>query len=134
MQQSEVILARYRQTEREADDLGRLIYVRRMRPSEETKLAGMTAELSGYDEGKNDNGEFIRVPHRFPMILAASVCQIDEDRIPFPRNRGELDAIYDRLDIEGIAAATKAYARLRGFISDTPPEPAPDLKDEAKNS
>jgi hypothetical protein len=37
---------------------------------------------------------------------------INEDPIPFPRNRAELDSIYDRLDQEGVAAAGAAVARL----------------------
>jgi hypothetical protein len=37
---------------------------------------------------------------------------IDEVRIPFPRNRAELNAIYDRLDREGLAAAGMAAGRL----------------------
>jgi len=37
---------------------------------------------------------------------------IDEARIPFPRTRGELDAVYDRLDVEGLSAAGKAMVRL----------------------
>jgi hypothetical protein len=45
-------------------------------------------------------------------LIAASVCMIDEARISFPRTRGELDAIYDRLDAEGMAAATKAMINL----------------------
>jgi hypothetical protein len=112
--ESEVKLARYNETAKEPDVLGRLISVRRLRPSEQTKVSGMTAELSGSDRIENDQGEAVFIPHRMPLIIAAAVCMINEDYIPFPRNRAELDAIYDRLDVEGLAAAGKAFARLQG--------------------
>jgi hypothetical protein len=110
--ESEIKLARYSQVEKEADAFGRLIGVRRLKPSEQTKLAGMTADLTGSDEIVNDEGKKVMIAHRTPLVLAAAVCRIDESHIPFPRNRGELDAIYDRLDIEGLTAAGKAMGRL----------------------
>lgn len=110
--ESEAKLARYNTIEKEADDFGRLIGVRRLKPSEQTKVAGMTSDLTGSDEVAGSENEKVFVPHRLPLLIAAAVCMIDEARIPFPRNRGELDAIYDRLDAEGLAAASRAMVRL----------------------
>lgn len=125
--ESEVILARYKTVEKEADSLGRLIGVRRLKPSEQTKIAGMTPELTGYDEAVGPDGNKIQISHRAPLVLAASVCMINDTPISFPRNRGELDAIYDRLDAEGLTAAGAAFGRLA--------ESAPDVggTEEAKN-
>jgi len=110
--QSEVIMARYKQVEREADAFGRIIGVRRLRPSEQTKVAGFCAELTGHDEIVGPDGNKVQIPHRMPLVVAAAVCMIDDSHIPFPRNRGELDSIYDRLDAEGLAAAGAALGRL----------------------
>jgi hypothetical protein len=124
--ESEVKLARYSQVEREADTLGRVIGVRRLKPSEQTKVAGYCADLTGSEEILSDTGEKLLIPHRMPLLIAAAVCEIDGVRIPFPRNRGELDAIYDRLDVEGLSAASTAMGRLN-------PVDSSDPIDEAKN-
>lgn len=116
--ESEIKLARYSEVTKEADEMARVIGVRRLKPSEQTKIAGMTSELSGYDEMTNDKGVKIQIPHRMPLLLAAAVCMIDDSHIPFPRNRGELDAIFDRLDKEGIAAAGKAWVKLNPRTDD----------------
>lgn len=111
--ESEVRLARYKKIERQDDELGRVIGVRRLRPSEQSKLNGMTEDLSGSDIVKaQDTGEDVSLSHRLPLMIAASVCEIDQIVIPFPRTRAELDAIYDRLDVEGLSAAGKALTRL----------------------
>lgn len=124
--EAEIRLARYRKVEREADEMGRIIGVRRLRPSEQGKLQGMTADLTGHEIVKTDDGQQISVSHRTPYVCAAAVCEIDGLPVPFPKNRGELDAIYDRLDYEGVKAAATAMARL---------DPAAETKplDEAKN-
>jgi hypothetical protein len=118
--ESEIKLSRYNKVEREADDFGRLIGVRRLRPSEQTKAAGFTADLSGSDEILDEHGNKILVPHRLPLMIAATVCEIDGHPVPFPKTRGELDAIYDRLDAEGIAAAGRAATRLQQGDEDSP--------------
>jgi hypothetical protein len=132
--ESQVKLERYSTIEKEADAFGRVIGVRRLKPSEQTKVAGMCAELVGSDEVDeykdqiDDEGNPILdeagnpvkvltgnkalIPHRTPLLIACSVCMIDDARIPFPKNRGELDAIYDRLDVEGLTAAGIAVSRL----------------------
>jgi hypothetical protein len=48
--ESEIILARYKAVEKEADAFGRVIGVRRLKPSEQTAVAGFCSDLSGYDE------------------------------------------------------------------------------------
>jgi hypothetical protein len=125
--ESEIKLARYNTVEKEADQFGRVIGVRRLKPSEQTKLAGMTADISGHDEATGPEGAMVNVSHRLPLMITASVCLIDDARIPFPRNAGELYAMYDRLDAEGLAAASKAMVRLNATLIATDPI------DEAKN-
>jgi hypothetical protein len=110
--ESEIKLARYSEKAREADALGRVITVRRLKPSEEGKISEMLNGMVGYEELTNDEGEVIKISHRMPYVISASVCQIDDAFIPFPRNRAELDAIYDRLDREGLTAAGKAFVKL----------------------
>ena len=127
--ESEVKLQRYNTIEREADEWGRIIGVRRLKPSEQSKIAGMTGDLTGTDEIiYQETGEVTKFPHNVKHFLAAAVCEVDSLPIPFPRNRGELDAILDRLDNEGLAAATKALVR----IVDSQSLPSNPL-DEAKN-
>ena len=126
--ESEAKIARYNRIEREADKWGRIIGVRQLKLSERSKISRMTADLTGVDEVPNTvTGEIMRVPHSLTHFLAAAVCEIDQAPIPLPRNRAELDAILDRLDNEGIAAATTALVRL------TDAQAATDPKDEAKN-
>jgi hypothetical protein len=124
--ESEIKLQRYRQTEKEADVFGRIISVRRLRPSEQTKLAGMTAELTGADEVVASDGTKMLIQHRAPLMLAAAVCMIGENHITFPRNRAELDWMYDTLDVEGLAAAGKAMARL--MATEVAAEPLAEAK------
>ena len=128
--ESETRVARYTKVVKKADKVGRVIGVRRLKPSEQTRLAGMTAELTGYDEiGKNpDTGEAYRVPHRMPLMIAAAVCLIDEAVIPFPRNRGELDAIFDRLDVEGLEAAGEGVKELADDVAITVQEAIGEAK------
>jgi len=129
--ESEIKLARYSAVEREADALGRVIGVHRLKPSQQTKLVGMTQDLPGFDIADiiDEDGSIrkIKVPHRGPLLIAAAVCEINEAKIPFPANRGELDSIYDRLDIEGLQAAVKALTKLNAA------SPAVDQKELAKN-
>jgi hypothetical protein len=112
--ESEAKLARYNTIEREADEWGRVIGVRRLKPSEQAKVSGMTSDLKGFEEVRNLDkpGETISIPHSTRHFIAAAVCELDQAPIPFPRSRGELDAILDRLDNEGIQAATTALVRL----------------------
>lgn len=117
MTESETKIARYGAIEREVDAFGRRIGVRRLKPSEQTKLVGLTPELTGFEEtlALDETGVMkpTQVPHRAPLSIAAAVCEIDDAKISFPKTRGELDAIFDRLDMEGLTAATKALGRLQ---------------------
>ena len=113
--QSEEILQRYRHIEREPDSRGRIIGIRRLRPSEQSKIVGITPDLGGFDLLPNTEDETkpaARFSHRLPLMMAASVCEIDGNPIPFPRNRAELDLIYDQLDGEGLEAIMRAATRL----------------------
>lgn len=127
--ESDVKTARYRKTEKQADKFGRIIGVRRLKPSEQSKIAGMTTDLAGSDEVMVANPETheeikVLIPHRAPLLLAASVCLISDDQgdmpVSFPRTRAELDAIYDRLDVEGLIAAGEAMVRLNADEADDP--------------
>lgn len=109
---------RYNKAETTADSLGRIISVRRLKPSERTRVEEMTPGLSGTEivvDGAT--GEQIEISRRFQMILAASVCAVDDIPITFPKSRPELDSMLDKLDEEGLAAAIQAFIKLN------PPKP-----------
>jgi hypothetical protein len=110
--ESDRIFARYREREKEADELGRIITVRRLRPSEQTKVAAYCSDLTGYDEVTAPDGTLTKIPHRMPLLIAAAVCMIGDRHLSFPQSRRELDANFDLLDAEGLAAAGLAVARL----------------------
>src|SRR5258708_373658 len=74
--ESEVKLARYSTIEKEADEFGRVIGVRRLKPSEQTKVSGFCADLTGSDEMISETGAKILIPHRVPLVVAAAVCMI----------------------------------------------------------
>jgi hypothetical protein len=136
MTPSEEFTARYSKVERQADALGRLIGVRRLRPSQQTKVSEMTPGLSGDDDTTvldADTGAEVvmKTPRRLQMTVAAAVCEIDNIPIPFARNRGELDAIYDRLDREGMNAAMSCFFKLLPKREEDD-EGAGDPKDDAK--
>ncbi len=117
MTPSEEIIGRYVKIERQADSLGRLIGVRRLKPSQQTRIEEMTPQLDGETKMQvldEETGieKTVGVPRRIQITIAAAVCEIDNAPIPFPKSRGELDAIYDRLDKEGMEAAMIAFGRL----------------------
>jgi hypothetical protein len=136
MTPSEEFTARYSKVERQADALGRLIGCRRLRPSQQTKISEMTPGLSGDDEvtvldEKTGAEVVMKTPRRLQMTVAASVCEIDNIPIPFARNRGELDSIFDKLDREGMNAAMEAFFRLLPK-RESDDEGAGDSTDDAK--
>jgi hypothetical protein len=116
MTASEEILARqerYSRIERATDKLGRMIGVRRLKPSQQLRVQEMAPGLDGamsVTAETKDGVQQIEIPRNSPLIIAASVCEIDSAPIPFPKNRAELDAVLDRLDNEGLAAAGTAMA------------------------
>lgn len=105
---------RYSHIEREADSWGRVIGVRRLKLSEQTRLTAMTPDLGGMDEIQNPEspGSTQLIQQRSQYYIVAMVCEINGAYIPFARNRGELDSILDRLDVEGMRAAGDAVMRL----------------------
>jgi len=136
MTPSEELINRYARVEREADAFGRLIGVRKLKVSQQTKVSEYTPGLEGETEvvmSDDDGGQkTVRISRRAQMLIAAAVCEIDSVSIPFARNRGELDAIADKLDEEGIVAAMIAYARFQPKASGG--EEALDAIAEAKKS
>ena len=120
--------ARYAHVEQEMDVLGRMIGVRRLKLSERTRLVAMTPDLGGMDEMQRPDGTVMLAPQRSQYFIVAMVCQINDTRFPFPRNRGELDAILDRLDQEGLDAAAVAVNRILGEDTEDG-----DQIDKAKN-
>jgi hypothetical protein len=128
---SEEIIARkerYNRIERAPDKLGRMIGVRRLKPSQQLRIQEMAPGLDGamsVTAETKDGLQQIEIPRNSPLVIAASVCEIDSTPIPFPKNRAELDAVLDRLDTEGLEAAGKA---LSGFL-----EEEIDPKELAKN-
>lgn len=140
--ESEVKLARYAAREKEADAFGRIITIRRLKPSEQTRISGMVADLTGFEDTEVEvtdpetgkvSTERRQVPRNAPLVIAAMVCEISDGQhsiaVSFPKGRAELDAIFDRLDVEGLEAATKAAQRL--IAADLP---AGNSVDEIKNS
>lgn len=107
---SEEIKARYDRIERQADKFGRVIGVRRLRPSVQARIHGMLADL-GQDQESFGT-----------MALAACVCEIDGAPYTPPKTRAELDAVADMLDGEGLMAAAIALAALQGVTLDMPQE------------
>ena len=126
--------AKYNRVERVADSLGRVIGVRRLKPSQQLKVEELAGNLTGTVTMTDDRtGATVEVPRRFPLMIAASVCEIDDAPIPFPKNRGELDAVLDSLDDEGMTAVVEAFGKL----NESEPEKADPEKSEAavaKNS
>lgn len=114
---SEEYLNRYKQVEKASDSLGRLFTVGRLRPSQQIRINEMTPNLEGDSEiVDNATGKTYQMPRRAMPLLAAAVRMIDEDHIPFPRTRGELDAIIDRIDEPGFVAILEASGRLAGGV------------------
>ncbi len=105
---------RYTRTERESDALGRVIVVRRLKPSQEVHLRALA--------GTDDEAIFQ------PLFVAASVVSLDGAPMTFPKSRAELDAVLDALDKEGLNAGIVALMRLRGVAS-----PTADVRADAKN-
>jgi hypothetical protein len=130
--ESEAKIARYAAVEREADEFGRVIGVRRLKPSEQVKVTSLTADLTGYDESDYTDPETgetkkLKFPHRITPLIAAAVCEIDGAKIPFAKTRGELDAMLDRLDAEGLKAAGTAFNRLAAANAPMDQETAANL-------
>ena len=121
--------AKYNRVERVSDSLGRVIGVRRLKPSQQLKVEELAGNLTGTVTMTDDRtGATVEVPRRFPLMIAAAVCEIDETPVPFPKTRAELDAVLDVLDEEGMAAVVEAF----GKINEENTAQAESLKDEAE--
>ena len=121
--------AKYNRIERVSDSLGRVIGVRRLKPSQQLRVEEFAGNLTGTVTMTDDrSGKSIEVPRRFPLMIAAAVCEIDETPVPFPKTRAELDAVLDVLDEEGMAAVVEAF----GKINEENTAQAESLKDEAE--
>jgi hypothetical protein len=124
---------RYTEQGKATDAFGRVIVVQRLRPSQQSKIEGMTLDLPGSVEVHDEAGRPGYVPRATRHFIAAAVREIyDADGThkiyPFPQNRGELDAVFDFLDDEGLDAASEAlFALLMRARS------AAETKEEAKN-
>lgn len=136
MTPSEELISRYSRIERFTDAFGRLIGVRKLKISQQTKVSEYTPNLEGVSEvtmtDEEGREKVVQIARRTQMLIAAAVCEIDNVHIPFPKSRGELDAIADRLDEEGLVAAMTAYARFHP--AGQAGEEAPDAIDTAKKS
>ena len=117
MTPTEEFVNRYKETAKEADSLGRLITVGRLRPSQKLRIAEMTPGLDGEIEMKTDDGNTITIARRAQPIIAAHVRSIGENPWAFPRNRGELDTLMDVLDEPGLQAAIRAIAKLSPIVT-----------------
>jgi hypothetical protein len=138
MTKSEEILAKrasLNEIVRVTDVLGRLIGVKRLKPSQQLKIEEMSPNLSGMTDILVDaeTGKTAQVPKRMPLIFAASVCEIDQRPLTFPKNRGELDSVLDMLDEEGIAAVADAFGKIIAKSVDVDTEVNQDPVDLAKN-
>jgi hypothetical protein len=126
-------LNRYKETAKEADSHGRIITVGRLRVSQQIKISEMTPGLDGNTEMTGPNGEQYSIPRRGIPLLAASVRQVDDFMVSFPRNRAELDNIMDMLDEHGISATLIATTKLNPSAQQNLEQPdATDTVDEAK--
>lgn len=132
MTHSEELIQRYARVEHERDVFGRLIGVRKLKISQQTKVSEMTPGLEGEAEVTLPDDRVVRISRRAQMLIAASVVEIDGVNYPFARSRGELDAVADRLDEEGLVAAMVAYARFQPKAAEG--EEAPDAIADAKKS
>jgi len=120
MSKSEEIAARaakYQRIEREADTIGRIIGVRRLKPSETLRVEEMSPNLEGVNRGAYidaDTGERkeVEVPKRLNLFLAAAVCEVNSVPYVFPDSRAKLDAMLNMLDEEGLSAAMKALNKF----------------------
>jgi hypothetical protein len=92
---------RYRRIERQVDEIGRTIGVRRLKLSEQLRIEEMAPNSPGG-----------------VALIAASVCELDGAPLPMARDRQELDHQLDLLDVEGMQAASKAWAAIMGFAGE----------------
>lgn len=134
MSKSEEIAARaerYKRAQKVVDAFGRTLTVRRLNLPERKKIQEFTAGLTGATSVSDPaTGNKIEIPNNLEFFFAASVRQIDEAIIAFPRNRADLDSLLGSLDDEGVAAVADAFAKFQ----EEEKAAAGDAAGEAKNS
>jgi hypothetical protein len=138
MTKSEEILAKrasLNEIVRVTDTFGRLIGVKRLKPSQQLKLEEMSPNLSGTTTivVNSETGETAEIPKRMPLLFAASVCEMDQRPLTFPKTRGELDSVLDMLDEEGIAAVAEAFGKIAMKSVGPEGDATQDVVDAAKN-
>ena len=94
------IRKKYAKSESVADELGRILRVQRLDPSQKLAILEMT------DSQREDV--------ILQLILTASVRFVDDIAVPFPKTRAELNMTMRMLDEEGLQAVVKAYEKLAG--------------------
>lgn len=131
IKKSEEIEARHKKysaTQTAADSLGRLISVRRLKPSQQLTIEGLASDLMGSMVIIDPStGREIEVPRNMPLKLAATVVEIDGNPVTFPKTRPELNALLDRLDDEGMGAVAEALSKF-GV-----PDSVEDVEAQTKN-
>lgn len=96
---------KYEKITKVADSLGRVIGFRPLKPSEAVRVREMAPALDGMETVVDEaTGRRFEIPKAMPLTIAASVREIDGHPFAFPRSRGELDAVLDLLDDEGMLA------------------------------
>lgn len=105
--------ATYNKIERVVDEYDRTFGVRRLKPSQQLQVQEMAPGLEGaMDVRDDDTGEVVAMPRISPLILAASVCEVNGAPITFAKNRAELNAVLDMLDRAGLQAVAEGLAKL----------------------
>jgi hypothetical protein len=97
---AEQIKADSTRIEYEVDAIGRRIGVRKLNFHGHYRLAKLLGQNSGNPAMMTD------------AMMAASVVEIDGDPIPMPGTELQLEALMQRLDFHGVAAAATAMGRF----------------------
>lgn len=97
---SEQIKADASRIEYEIDAIGRRIGVRKLNFKDHYRLAKLLGQESGNPAAMTD------------AMMASSVVEIDGDPVPKPGTELQLEALMQRLDFHGVAAAATAMSRF----------------------
>ena len=92
------IRAKYAKTEKVVDKYGRIITIRLLTISQRTDIR----KWAGTDDAAV----------QAPMLFSASVCAINDLPYTFPKTEGELKAVMDMLDDDGMLSIARAYQKL----------------------
>ena len=101
---SEQIVKAANFTDTITDPVGRALAVRRLNALDKLRML----EVVGPENSRNE--AFLGI-----ATVACHVTAIDGDPVAFPRTRGQLDALVQRLDDHGIAAVASALAERFGI-------------------